>query len=66
MISDITYKCSSFCSFFKGEKFIQSYLENILEQNLFHEIEFILLDCASPENEKEHILPLTDKFENIK
>lgn len=66
MISDTTYKCSSFCSFFKGEKFIQSYLENILEQNLFHEIEFILLDCASPENEKEYILPLTDKFENIK
>ena len=60
------YKCSSFCSFFKGEKFIQSYLDNVLEQNLFNQIEFIFLDCASPENEKDYILPLTEKFENIK
>jgi GT2 family glycosyltransferase len=63
---NVNYKCSSFCSFYKGQKFIQSYLENVLEQNLFKDIEFIFLDCASPENEKEYILPLTDKFKNIK
>jgi hypothetical protein len=66
MTSHTKYKCSSFCSFFKGQKFIQSYLDNVLEQNLFNEIEFIFLDCASPENEKDYILPLTEKFENIK
>lgn len=60
------YKCSSFCSFFKGEKFIQSYLENILEQSVFKDIEFVLLDCDSPENEKDIILPLTKQYDNIK
>ena len=62
----MNYKCSSFCSFFKGEKFIEKYLENILDQSIFNEVEFIFLDCDSPEKEKEYILPLTKKFKNIK
>jgi glycosyltransferase involved in cell wall biosynthesis len=61
-----TFKCSLFCSFYKAEKFVESYLENILEQNLFSQIEFILLNCDSPENEEKYILPLTHKYSNIK
>lgn len=60
------YRCSLFCSFYKGQKFIESYLENILEQPIFSEIEFILLNCNSPEHEERYILPLTDKYSNIK
>lgn len=45
------YKCSLFCSFYKGSKFIEGYLKNVYEQSLFQDIEFIFLDCASPENE---------------
>jgi len=60
------YKCSCFCSFFKGQNFIESYLKNVLEQSIFKDIEFIFLDCASPENEKDFILPLTKKYTNIK
>lgn len=60
------YKCSSFCSFYKGQKFIQSYLENVLEQSIFEDIEFVFLDCDSPENEKDIILPLTKQYDNIK
>jgi len=60
------YKCSIFCSFYKGEKFIQGYLEDILKQTIFNHTEFVLLDCASPENEKEYILPLLEKYNNIK
>jgi glycosyltransferase involved in cell wall biosynthesis len=60
------YKCSLFCSFYKGQNFIQSYLENILEQSIFKDIEFIFLDCASPEDEKSSILPLTEKYSNIR
>ena len=30
---------------------MEGYLENVYEQSLFKEIEFIFLDCASPENE---------------
>jgi glycosyltransferase involved in cell wall biosynthesis len=60
------YKLSIFCSFYKSEKFIESYLENVLDQSIFSQIEFILLNCNSPENEEKYILPLTQKYNNIK
>jgi glycosyltransferase involved in cell wall biosynthesis len=60
------YKCSSFCSLYKGEKFIQGYIEDMLKQSIFNDIEFIFLDCDSPENEKDIILPLTKQYANIK
>lgn len=60
------YKCSLFCSFYKAQKFIESYLENILEQSIFPQIEFIFLNCHSPENEKNYILPIVEKYNNIK
>ena len=62
----INYKCSLFCSFYKGQKFIEEYINDILSQSIFSEIEFIFLDCNSPEKEKEHIIPLTEKYNNIK
>lgn len=55
-----TYRCSLFCSFYKGRQFIESYLDNIYEQTIFNDIEFIFLDCNSPENEGK------DFLENIK
>lgn len=61
-----TYKCSIFCTIFKGAPFIQGYLDNILNQTMFDDIEFILLDCNSPDNEKDYILPLCEKYSNIK
>jgi glycosyltransferase involved in cell wall biosynthesis len=60
------YRCSSFCSLYKGEKFVQGYIEDMLKQSIFNDIEFIFLDCASPENEKDFILPLTEEYSNIK
>lgn len=65
-MSDKSYKCSSFCSLYKGQKFIQGYVEDMLKQSAFNDIEFIFLDCNSPENEKETIEPLAQKYENIK
>ncbi len=50
------YRCSIFCSFYKGEKFIEGYLKNIYEQTIFNDIEFIFLDCNSPENESKNYL----------
>ena len=60
------YKCSLFCSLYKGEKFIQGYIEDVLAQSIFKDIEFIFLDCNSPENEKDFIIPLTKEYSNIK
>lgn len=59
------YKCSIFCPLFKGEKFVQGYIEDMLKQSIFSDVEFIFLDCASPENEKQYLLPLSEKYENV-
>lgn len=61
-----SYKCSIFCSFYKGQKFIDGYLKDVLKQTIFNQIEFIFLDCDSPEDEKSRILPLTEEYSNIK
>lgn len=60
------FRCSLFCSFFKGKNFIEGYIDDIFLQSIFSEVEFIFLDCASPENEKDTILKYTNRFENIK
>jgi len=60
------YKASLFCSFYKGEKFIKSYLQNVIEQSVFFDLEFVFLDCDSPENEQAIIEPYVKKYENIK
>lgn len=62
----MSYKCSLFCSFYNGEKFIENYIENMLEQSVFNLIEFIFLNCCSPQNEEKYILPLINKYANIK
>lgn len=60
-----TYRCSIFCSFFKGGKFIEGYLNNVYEQSVFEDVEFIFLDCNSPEDEGlNYLTKIKDK--NIK
>ena len=60
------YLCSSFCSFYNGEIFIKEYLNDMIKQTLFDQIEFIFLDCASSENIKKYIEPFINKYDNIK
>lgn len=60
------YKCSVFCSFYKGEKFIKGYIDNLLQLNMFEDIQFVFLNCNSPENEELYIIPLINKYSNIK
>ena len=62
----IDYKCSIFCSFYKGQQFLDGYLEDMFKQTVFPEIEFIFLDCTSPEDEKRTLKPLTQYYNNIK
>jgi glycosyltransferase involved in cell wall biosynthesis len=58
--------CSIFCSFCNGEKFIENYIENILEQTIFPKTEFVFLNCCSSKNEEQYIVPLTKQYNNIK
>lgn len=62
----MNYKCSLFCSIYKGQNFLNGYIENMLKQSIFSDIEFVFLDCASPENERVSIEPLTQEYNNIK
>jgi glycosyltransferase involved in cell wall biosynthesis len=59
------YKCSIFCTVFKGEKFVKGYVDNILQQTVFDQTEFVFLDCNSPENEKDILEPLSSQYNNI-
>lgn len=59
------YSCSLFCSFFSAEKYIKEYIINMLNQPLFEIIEFVFLDCNSPQNEYRLIEPLTKQYNNI-
>lgn len=61
----MTYKCSLFCSLYKGKNFINYYVEDMLKQTMFSEIEFVFLDCASPDNEQSILEPLAAKYSNI-
>lgn len=45
------YRCSLFCPLYKGRKFIEGYLKDMYSQSIFEDIEFIFLDCNSPEKE---------------
>ena len=38
----------------------------MLEQSIFDNVEFLFLDCASPQNEKDFIEPLIQQYSNIK
>ena len=46
-----------FCTLFKGAKFIKGYMEDMVRQSIFKEVDFYILDCASPENEVSTIEP---------
>lgn len=61
----MNYKLSIFCPLYKGEKFIQGYLEDMLKQSIFPKVQFIILDCNSPENEAQYIKPLLENHSNI-
>jgi glycosyltransferase involved in cell wall biosynthesis len=60
------YKVSIFCSVYKGEKFIEGYLEDVFKQTMFEDTEFVILDCNSPENERKYIEPRSRMYENVK
>lgn len=61
----MNYKCSIFCPIYKGEKFVEGYINDMLKQTIFHETEFVFLDCNSPENEKDLLEPLSEQYNNI-
>jgi len=44
-----------FCPLYKGAKFIKGYMEDLVSQTIFDQVNFFILDCNSPDNESEVI-----------
>lgn len=59
-------KVSIITSIYKGEQFIEHFLEQITRQTIFNKCELILINANSPEDEERHIEPFLEKFNNIK
>tara|TARA_R100001082_G_C4365742_1_gene161838 strand:+ start:369 stop:1988 length:1620 start_codon:yes stop_codon:yes gene_type:complete len=52
-------------TFHKGEKFLNHFMNNVTSQTYFDKCELVIVDAASPGNEKEIIQPYIDKYKNI-
>jgi glycosyltransferase involved in cell wall biosynthesis len=61
-------KISFITSVYKGEEFIEGFMEDITKQSIFKEkCELILVNCNSPENEEKTILKYKELYpDNIK
>ena len=66
-------KISVITSLYKGERFIKGFMENIVSQTIFNElengypkVELIIIDCNLQSKEFETIKEYLDKYKNIK
>ena len=59
-------KISVIISVYNSEKFIKGRLDNLIEQTVFHNIEIIIINSASQQNEEAIIRDYLSKYNNIK
>lgn len=59
-------KISLITSMFKGEKYIEKFMNNMISQTVFKYCELLIIDAASPENEFPIIQKYMEKYPNIK
>ncbi len=65
---DCHYKVSCITSIYNGKKWIQSFIDDILKQTIFEDIEFIFINANSPERtgEEKILLEYVEKYKNLK
>ena len=49
--SNNNYVATIFCPLYKGKRFIEGYMEDMICQSAFRDVKFHILDCNSPEDE---------------
>ena len=59
-------KVSLITSMYKGEKYIEKFLNNMISQSVFEHCELLIIDAVSPENEYATIEKYIEKYPNIK
>lgn len=59
------YLVSAIVSTYKAEKFIRGLLEDLERQTIADELEIIVIDSGSPENEGEIVKEFQQKYDNI-
>lgn len=60
-----TYRVSAIVSTYNSAKFITAKLDDLLNQSLGEQLEIIVIDSNSPENEEELVAPYLTKHKNI-
>lgn len=58
-------KISIITSLYKGETFIEGFMQDIVQQTIFDQCELIIINANSPENEEPFIRPYLEKYPNI-
>ncbi|WP_180900636.1 glycosyltransferase [Martelella soudanensis] len=59
------YRVSAIASMYKGGKYLETFLENIVSQSIFDQSELIIVDACSPEGEEELISRYMKVYPNI-
>jgi|10_taG_2_1085330.scaffolds.fasta_scaffold25467_3 glycosyltransferase involved in cell wall biosynthesis len=59
-------KISIFTTFYEAEEYLNGFLEDITNLDMFDECELIIVDTASPGNEKEIVESYLEKHDNIR
>ncbi|MEO1988857.1 MAG: glycosyltransferase [Martelella sp.] len=59
------YRVSAIASMYKGRKYLETFLENIVSQSIFDQSELIIVDACSPEGEEELISRYMKIYPNI-
>lgn len=62
----INPKVSAIISTYKSEQFFEEKILDLIDQTIFNQLEIIIIDSASPENEQNIIQPYLEKYSNIK
>jgi GT2 family glycosyltransferase len=65
-LSDQKYNVAIINSLYRGEKYLNSFLNNLVGQSIFNQCQLIIIDANSPENEQYIIQEYCDNFKNIK
>ena len=58
-------KISIITSMYKGERFVEQFLQEIVKQTVFDKCELLIINANSPENEEQIVRRYMERYPNI-